>query len=657
MLHYWQMLSSSILALRRWHGSWQLAIFAGFALASCWVALSFVLIIRQSNPPQIMYDYSAQRCFRNPTLFPGLVTQTNSQVFTAGYRDAVKLGKLSLFATTTCVSPIDPPTSGQAAILQLRYFGLSWLHQNLRVGVQDLPTLAYDADANQPISTSRHISFKLSGTDQINRYIILANQKQVECQTSNRTVSCNLAGLNLSQSSRYALVVKRTFRSIELGTVFQKTFATIADIHITASSIADGQTVYDQPSSLSLTINRPATTAGEVKLHEITNGVVTQTVTTNTTLNQTHIQVTWDQALKRSRQYLFEIRGTSANDGGQLDGSYKVRFNTSGGPKVTSTNLGSYKISTSTKALIHFDTDLRANQDFRQFIELSANGSVLGATATLSHSTMTVSATSNLPRCTTILLKVRPGLISAAGVGQGEAWQTSFRTICQTVYSIGTSVQGRSITAYRFGTGSSVVMYVGNLHGNEKSSVATLNHWVDYLERNSDRLPANRSIIVIPSTNPDGYAANRRTNSHNVDLNRNFPSTNWTSNVMESPTNQLAGGGGSQPLSEPEAQSLASYIQFIRPRLVLSYHAIGGMVLGNDAADSTQLAHQYDAASNVGYLDGSSSSQFFDYTVTGALESWLYDTLKLPTLVVELRTQTGDEFSGHQKAMWNMASL
>src|SRR6185369_8946511 len=117
-----------------------------------------------------------------------------------------------------------------------------------------------------------------------------------------------------------------------------------------------------------------------------------------------------------------------------------------------------------------------------------------------------------LPRCLTFTVKVADSLQNSAGVSGGSAWEFKSRTICQVVSNIGTSVEGRAITSYRFGTGPSKILFVGNMHGNEKSSAYTLNSWIDYLESHYDQIPANRTIIVVPDLNPDGFVANRRTN-------------------------------------------------------------------------------------------------------------------------------------------------
>jgi murein peptide amidase A len=129
-------------------------------------------------------------------------------------------------------------------------------------------------------------------------------------------------------------------------------------------------------------------------------------------------------------------------------------------------------------------------------------------------------------------------------------------------YSIGTSVQGRPITVVERGTpGGKVVMVVGVIHGDEDAGVAI----VDQLA--SSPVPAGIHLYLVRSMNPDGQAAQTRTNAHQVDLNRNFP-LQWA--PLGQPGDwQYAGTG---PASEPETQAMVAFIAKIKPKLAVWYH-------------------------------------------------------------------------------------
>jgi hypothetical protein len=300
---------------------------------------------------------------------------------------------------------------------------------------------------------------------------------------------------------------------------------------------------------------------------------------------------------------------------------------------------------------------LGVGQNIGQFVRIEIDGKPISAAISGQAKTITIDPSSELPRCAAFTVRVLDGLKNEYGVAGGSVWQFTSRALCQTVFSIGSSVQGRSITGYRFGNGPNKIIFVGGTHGDEKSSVSILNRWVEQLELNPTRIAAHLTIIVIPNLNPDGYAANSRTNANNVDLNRNFPSNNWKSGVTMPNKSYLEHGGGTAPLSEPESRALANYVLGQSPRLVLTYHAAGGVVVPNDSGDSDAIAITYGKKSSVGYMNNSQTGTYFAYDTTGAFEDWLHDKHGKPALLIELLTKTNNEYSGHQNALWFIAQL
>jgi protein MpaA len=127
---------------------------------------------------------------------------------------------------------------------------------------------------------------------------------------------------------------------------------------------------------------------------------------------------------------------------------------------------------------------------------------------------------------------------------------------------IGTSVQGRSIVAiHRWRPGATrSLLVIGNMHGDEQAGLRVVHRLL------TRSLPPAVDLWVIRSANPDGTAADHRTNAHGVDLNRNFP-RRW----------RLAGRGtsnwsGPRSASEPETQALVSFVRRIKPRTTIVFH-------------------------------------------------------------------------------------
>ncbi len=123
------------------------------------------------------------------------------------------------------------------------------------------------------------------------------------------------------------------------------------------------------------------------------------------------------------------------------------------------------------------------------------------------------------------------------------------------------SVEGRPIEVVRVGDGAEVVLVVAGIHGNEAAGIPLVRQLVTEAEGGPEWLEG-RTLVVVPEMNPDGVAADTRTNSRGVDLNRNWPAANRA----ERPKS------GAAPLSEPESAAMARLIDEVRPARILTIH-------------------------------------------------------------------------------------
>jgi protein MpaA len=126
---------------------------------------------------------------------------------------------------------------------------------------------------------------------------------------------------------------------------------------------------------------------------------------------------------------------------------------------------------------------------------------------------------------------------------------------------IGTSVQGRPIVAWAFGSDRAhrKVLVVGCIHGNECAGLAITS------ALRQTRVPDGVQLWIVPEMNPDGTAADTRQNAHGVDLNRNFP-FRWA--PISDPTYY----SGPYATSEPETRAAMRFVQRIRPAVTIWYH-------------------------------------------------------------------------------------
>jgi hypothetical protein len=229
---------------------------------------------------------------------------------------------------------------------------------------------------------------------------------------------------------------------------------------------------------------------------------------------------------------------------------------------------------------------------------------------------------------------------------------------------IGSSVSGKKITAYNYGTGDTGILFVGGIHGGyEWNTVLAAYELMDYLEENPGAVPSNIKVTVIPVLNPDGLeetvgSAGRfkisdvptgsnatvsgRFNANVVDLNRNFD-CDWQAQGTWQTTSV---SGGSKAFSEPESQAFRDFVQAEEPTAVVVWYssAPGGGVFASNCHDgvlpeTTLITDVYARAS--GYK---AYKEFNYYEITGDAVNWLAKN-KIPAISVLL--------SNHQDTEWS----
>ena len=237
------------------------------------------------------------------------------------------------------------------------------------------------------------------------------------------------------------------------------------------------------------------------------------------------------------------------------------------------------------------------------------------------------------------------------------------------VESIGTSVEGRGIMAYHFGTGSKELLFVGGIHGGYEWNTALVAYQLmDYLKANPSVIPANVKVTVIPVLNPDGLklgtgtttahftqadvsnlsknSVASRFNAHKVDLNRNFDCDWKATGVWQS----KSVSGGASAFSEPESLAVKTYVEANKPAVaVVWYSSAGGVYASScDGAvlpETVLIGKAYADASGYPYY-----KSFDSYETSGDMVNWLAKN-NIPAISVLLTNHTDTEWQKNQSGV------
>ncbi len=141
------------------------------------------------------------------------------------------------------------------------------------------------------------------------------------------------------------------------------------------------------------------------------------------------------------------------------------------------------------------------------------------------------------------------------------------------------------------------ILVIGGVHGDEPLGVWLSEHLLSWLKQTPVSIPWH----LITCINPDGFLKNERTNGNKVDLNRNFPCKNWSTEHSKPRYYP-----GAKPNSEPEVQALVKLIDEVHPQLIIHCHSwVPCVVYTGDPAkkDSERLAKSsgYEARPDIGY--------------------------------------------------------
>ena len=159
----------------------------------------------------------------------------------------------------------------------------------------------------------------------------------------------------------------------------------------------------------------------------------------------------------------------------------------------------------------------------------------------------------------------------------------------------GSSVERIPLTVYVPDSGRADILILASIHGDEAETTVVVSEALRSLPR------GELQAAVILCANPDGVLRGTRGNARGVDLNRNFPTSNWKPDPVFYKTRSndprdIALSPGAEAASEPETRALLSLIERLEPCGIVTLHAAlacvddsGGSHLGRQLAKRCAL--------------------------------------------------------------------
>jgi hypothetical protein len=631
--------------------------------ASAGAILTILFLCAVFVPQQLPYSFAQKKsCVSSPRLLSGLSTISVGGAYRVYREGGLAIGGFSLYSSSICADSTSAPVEKRSYAYRERLIGLGFLGRTITVGTPAFPVLTGGSTQKRSVPPDAPLKLELSQVDKAFGYTLILDDtpaaKTSTCKTEEKTLSCDLAPLGLTYAQTYSLTIIRTYQQKRVSAIGAMPIQTITPVGVASTSIAPGSVVLEKPTQIIVEVDKTIKSLGTVQLVAKQPDGTESVIPATASFAGDRVVAKLGQELPRRLPFELRLASIEATDGSGFQAkSFVLPFSTSGGPRVKNANIGKRNVATGQTITVTLDQPLLAVQDIGKNVQLTVNGARATATYTIQGDKIHIKPASEFPLCAPFSVTINKDIQSQFGISGDSGWSTSSRAICYSTFSIGRSVQGRTITAYRLGNGPDLIVYMGAMHGSEANSKNIMAEWFSELNAGAEKIPAHRSIVIIPAVNPDGVAAGTRFNARGVDLNRNFPANDWKSVVTTPGGSGATPAGGPSPLSEPESQAIAAYIRSNSPRLVMSFHSKAAVVEANEAGDSVTIANGYASRSRYRAVPKSQSAPVFQYDTTGAMEDWMRDKLDRPAIVVELATSSSSEFGRNRDALWYTVGL
>ena len=249
-----------------------------------------------------------------------------------------------------------------------------------------------------------------------------------------------------------------------------------------------------------------------------------------------------------------------------------------------------------------------------------------------------------------------------------QEWIYSFPTVIWKTWN------WDEILCYTFGEWKEKILYFWWIHGNEVGTVKLMNHWVNYMWENfwkNENIHSlqGKQVFIIPCLNLDWYKQALKNsdyfngwviwkiNANNVDLNRNFPTSNW------SVQSKLFAAGkysdiswGEFAWSEPEIQALLSLIEKEKIKTIYTFHNCWWTVFWKGTKNVEKKVQSYSEKSWYRIFTDSEWEDLQLEQKTGHMMMWAEEKW-IDVIEIETRTRWWSEWKQNKKALIESVKL
>ncbi|HPB26576.1 MAG TPA: M14 family zinc carboxypeptidase [Bacteroidales bacterium] len=269
----------------------------------------------------------------------------------------------------------------------------------------------------------------------------------------------------------------------------------------------------------------------------------------------------------------------------------------------------------------------------------------------------------------------------AEAIAQLDSMRTWFPNLVSAKAQIGLSIENRPIYAVKISDnpdineGEKQVLYTSVHHSQEPCGLQQLIFFMYYLLENYNNnteinyLLNNLEIYFVPVINPDGYVynqsqnptgggswrKNRRDNgllSYGVDLNRNYGYQWGYNNIGSQPIGSSPWYRGTAAFSEPESQTMKTFIEAHDFLLDMNWHSYGNFLiypwnyeslLTDDSTLFEEFSRYLTMESHYRY---GTCDQTYGYNSNGDADDWGYGDTSAKSKIFSFTAEIGSADDG-----------